>query len=182
MPLLGPLLAILLALPSWHQDRGEESAAREQRLTMVATAISRATGGDLRRSARLLALGWHESRWARYVGEGRCADGPKGARCDPDRRGVARARTYWQLHYRACPAAWRLPAGSQAELNAAAHCADALLRGALHRCRNRSPAGVEAGAFAGYRGIDCTWRGGAKRARTADVMASRLWRRRQKSD
>lgn len=153
------ILAVLLALPAWYQDVGD--ADRPVWLAPVASAISRATESRAEVAA-LVALGFHESRYARYVVDGRCSDGPIGARCDN-----GRARTPWQVWRVACPVAWTHPDGSQESLDAAARCAAGLLRGGRGRCRGRHPAGDLAGAFSAYRGASCTWSGGAARARSA---------------
>ncbi len=47
-------------------------------------------------TALLIAKGEAESAFAAYVHEGRCQDGPVGARCDTDSKGVARAHGPWQ--------------------------------------------------------------------------------------
>ena len=170
------LLALLKMLPAHVTDADEPMAAREGRLALVAVAVSDATHSDMVRTARVIALGQSESGFARYVGEGRCAEGPVGSRCDPDRRGIARALGYWQQHRSACPRAWALPIGSVEQLRESARCADNLLRSALHRCKRRV-ADAEAGSFSGYRSWDCSWRGGAARAersRRYRVHLSRL--------
>jgi hypothetical protein len=172
------LLAILVALPPWYQDLDEPRLAREVRLEPVAIEIDRAAHSlryhePVEIAAALLTIGWHESRWARYVGEGRCMDGPPGARCDPH-RGVPRARSYWQVHRGTCPAAWAHEPGSHGELKAAARCAAVRWQGAYGRCRRRCEAGPIVGAFAGYKGADCNWRGGVTRAKTFAQMQHRL--------
>src|SRR5690606_18816635 len=100
--------ALLVALPPFAAEPVPESAdERAERLKPVAGAIWQAaaqrpsgfTRGQW--SAVLTALGWHESRWAAYVHDGRCSEGPVGARCDD-----GRARTAWQLHRSACPSVW----------------------------------------------------------------------------
>jgi hypothetical protein len=171
---------VLLALPPWYQDADEPKQQRLARLTPVAVEVAAAahslkyTEADII-AAALLTLGWHESRWARYVGEGRCLDGPPGARCDPY-RGVPQARTYWQVHRNACPAAWRQRPGSAAELQAAARCAAVHWQGAYGRCKRRAVHGPVAGAFSGYRGADCNWRGGVARARSFQSFRLQLSR------
>lgn len=174
------ILVVLLGLPPFHSETDESAEGRQARLQTVAAAIDHAAAAHAHRwppqktAAALLALGWHESRFARYVGEGRCHEGPPGARCDPNRHGVRQARTYWQLHRVACPAAWALPEGSAAELQVAARCAAGLLIGAEHRCRHRTPYGLLAGAFSGYRGIACDWRPSRARAQSALDFQRRL--------
>ena len=131
-------------------------------LRPVALAIELATD-DTTEQAALVALGWHESRWARYVVSGYCSDGPSGARCDN-----GRARSPWQTHRSACPSAWALAEEDPRALERSAVCAVRLLRGARGRCRGMHPAGDLAGAFSGYaRSSVCTWAPAAGRARSA---------------
>jgi hypothetical protein len=155
------ILSVMLSQPTWYQDLDETPEQRADLLRPVAVAIELATS-DRTEQAALVALGWHESRWSRYVIEGRCVDGPKGARCDN-----GRARSPWQLHARSCPSAWRLAEDDPRALERSAACAVRLLRGARGRCRDGWR-----GAFAGYaRGASCTWSPAEKRAGT---MASVL--------
>jgi hypothetical protein len=138
----------------------------------VALAIdhaAQATSDPKQTAAALLTLGFEESRFAAYVGEGRCAEGPKGARCD---RG--KARGYWQLWRVACPLAWTLEHNSRRALRVEARCAARAWRGALLRNRRCHPAGPIAGAFAGYRGADCRWRRAAGRAKRFQRVLLRL--------
>lgn len=160
-----PVWALLCALTPSRLDLDESCADRATRLAPAAywCTVYAQSRDEL---AACITLGIHESRWARYVGEGRCRDGPQGERCDPDRHGRPRARGWWQLHRSACPALWRTPLGSSEAIQAGARCAVAVWRGALWRCRGRHPAGPLAGAYAGYRGLDCEWPGGVRRART----------------
>jgi hypothetical protein len=170
--MLDVLVAILLAWPPFYTETDEQPEARRLRLVMAAQAIEQvahATPDPAQTAAALLAIGFHESRFAAYVGQGRCHEGPKGARCDE-----GRARGYWQLWRVACPPAWRLEPGSREALHAEARCAARAWRGALWRCRRRHPAGPIAGAFAGYRGADCEWARGARRAQTFERIASKL--------
>ena len=165
--------ALLQALPRHVTDLDEDPGARAGRLAVTAVAIADATGGDIARAARVVALGVSESHFARYVMDGRCADGPDGSRCDPNHRGEAQSLGPWQQRRRACPAAWAAPLGSVEQLRAQARCADRLMRGAMRRCANRGVPG-ERGAFAGYRGIDCEWPGGIHRARRSLALRARL--------
>lgn len=166
------LLAVLLHFHPYSGDH-EKPEARRARLTLVADAITTAAfkryGGinPLVMAAALTTVAKAESNFALYVGEGRCLDGPRGARCDPDpRTGRPRARTYFQLWKVACRKAWAQPQGSRAELYAAADCAAQRLAGAYYRCNHRHPDGRWAGAFSGYRSNICQWRPAASRARS----------------
>jgi hypothetical protein len=85
------ILAALLAFPAYHGDH-ETGEAREARLAPYAAGIARhARTAD--EAAAMVAIGQHESRWAAYVTDGRCHEGPAGQRCDN-----GRARGPWQLH------------------------------------------------------------------------------------
>jgi hypothetical protein len=177
------VLCVLMSLPPHYTDAEEPAAEREKRLEEIAGAVTYAvehvsTGDAVQLAAAVLVLGWAESRWARYVGEGRCEDGPKGARCDPDRRGVPRARSYWQLHRRACRQLWATPKGSRAALQAAAVCAARRWQGGLKMCAGRCKWGPQAGAFAAYRGgvgpDPCNWPGALARKNLLSVYLSRM--------
>lgn len=91
-------LTVLLEQPPAVSDRQEPAQARRRRLEEVARAIDTATP-HLRERALLLAVGWHESRWASSVCSGdRLGDEGRAHGCwqswDPDRsdgvRGQAR--------------------------------------------------------------------------------------------
>lgn len=159
----------LWGTPRSALDRGESSDRRWRRLWEVAVTVSAAARGSGFSSptvvaAALVALGQHESTWARYIGEDRCPEGPEGMRCDPDADGKPRALGYWQLHRTACPAAWSL-APSLDRLFIEAECAAQAFALAADRCYGKNPDGVIAGALAGYRG-KCDASDGALRART----------------
>lgn len=73
-------LAVLEAFPAHVTDRNEPN--RKARLEAIARAVDAATDDPTERAA-LLTLGRYESGWARFVMEGRCSEGPRGAReCD----------------------------------------------------------------------------------------------------
>jgi|SRR5690606_39971735 len=169
------LHALLVALPAFAAEPTPETAdERAARLEPVAAAIWQATettpAGFTRGqwAAVIAAVGWHESRYATYVTEGRCSEGPVGMRCDG-----GRAIQAWQQWQPACPAAWRLPHGSREQLNESARCASRLLVSALRRCRSRAPS-VLAGAFSGYAGASCVWKPAQRRERTARNFMGRL--------
>ena len=166
---------LLLGLPRHVTDLDEPYESRAGRLAVTAVAIADVTDGDIARAARVVALGDVESHFARYVMNGRCQDGPKGSRCDPNHRGEAQSIGPWQQRRRACPAAWAAPMGSVEQLRAQAKCADRLLRGAMRYCGKRAPS-PEAASFAGYRSWDCAWRGGPKRAEVSLRYRARLSR------
>lgn len=134
------ILAAMLRLGGYSGDGGYT-----EHLRPVSEAIAEAAG-TREEAAALIAQGWHESRFARYVVEGRCLDGPVGARCDIGRDGRPRARGPWQVwHW--CRPAWALPEGSPESLRAEARCVVGWMRGALRRC-----GGQWEHAFAGMTG------------------------------
>lgn len=174
MSFASAVLSVLLASPVHVTDRDEPADARRARLSVVAQAIAVASKSDPHNAALLVAQWRGESGGARYVQEGRCADGPRGARCDPDRHGVARARTPWQVWRVSCPVAWDQPAGSIAELTAAASCTLRLMRSGMRRCTTNGYPGL-AGAFAGARGgAACVPPRAAERIKTYQWALSRL--------
>ena len=174
MTLVEAVLVVLLGWPRFSAEPTPETDLERQiRLTQAAIAITGAaverpgSWQPVRTAAALLAVGDRESKFARYVWAGRCESGPEEARCDPSpRSGRPRARTYWQLHRAACPAAWAEEHGSFAETRAAARCASRLLVGAYYRCKTG-----HAGAFAGYAG-NCGW--APLRARSRANLMARL--------
>lgn len=179
MQLVEAVLFVLMTWPAFGSEPTPETTGdRQIRLTQAAIVVTgaahlRSRGWPpVKVAASLLALGRAESNWARYVWAGECMTGPVGAQCDPH-RGIPRALGYWQQHRGACRRAWEQPHGSDAQLFESAKCAASLLQGASHRCRTRALS-PEAGAFAGYRGIDCGWSGGRKRAQSMYVVESRL--------
>lgn len=132
------VLAAMLSLAPYHADADEGDSARAALLAPVASAIVEATG-DRTERAFLVAQAWHETKYARYVLEDRCADGPVGARCDG-----GRATGPWQVH-RWCSAAWT---GTPAERYiGGARCALRMWRHGLARCK-----GARAGGFAAQSG------------------------------
>ena len=142
------ILAAMLALPQYAGDRDDSPEARAALLRPVAVAIAE-TAQSPETAAALIALGWHETKFARLVIEGRCSDMPAGSRCDN-----GRARGVWQAWHVACPVAYRFPAGSSESLRAEARCAAGNLYAARHRCAERN-ANIIAGQFSGYAGASC---------------------------
>ena len=167
--------ALLVALPPFAAEPVPESAEeRAERLKPVAGAIWQATttrpSGFSRGqwSAVLVSLGWHETRFARYVQVGECETGPVGARCD-----AGRARGLWQQHRSACPSVWELEPGSVDELREGARCASRLMYAATRRCSRRAPT-LLVGGFSGYAGASCNWHKAHQRERTAWLFAGKL--------
>ena len=150
------VLKALQALPA-YPDQGN-AEARTVLLRPVAEAIVEATGGDVARVSALVAIGNAESTFARYVIEGRCKDGPKGARCDWNyklRRNESRGP--WQV--RSWCQSWDYPEGSREALFAEAKCADRMVRRAWTKCK------TQVGIYAGYatNGKSCEWKHAERR-------------------
>lgn len=171
----------LLKLQPWSGDVREEPSAREARLREVATAVSSAVqhaqcvgawkgsdsckviwGGNPRElAAAVLALGEHETHYAKLVQSGRCSEMPVGQQCDN-----GNARGPWQQWPKACPEMWRELAGSAAALRAGAWCAARLLVGAANVCAERDAGPNWAGAFSRYGGQQRCRPGNAARVAT----------------
>lgn len=165
------VLAALRALPSYHDQGDAES--REALLRPVAEVIVEVTGGDVARSAALIAIGDGESAFARYVLEGRCKDGPKGARCDWDyRQKRNKARGPWQVHDW-CRQSWDYPESSREALLGEAQCADTLVRRAWTKCK------TQAGIYAGYAtgNKSCVWKHAERRRKVAGFVQSVMIRK-----
>lgn len=139
-PMTAIILSAMMTLTPYYGDRFDTPEARRELYAPIAQAIALAARGDRELVAALIAQGWHESKWARPVIEGRCQEMPAGQRCD-----AGRARTPFQVHGW-CRAAFRAPDGSGASLEAGARCAASMLRAGRARCRSW------VGAFAGMRG------------------------------
>lgn len=151
------IMAVMLTMLPGIGDEGATEEERRAFLEPVATAIHQValeTANPIRTAAILLAIGKNETRFARYVIEGRCQDGPPGMRCDWSRRhNRPVARGPFQVHPW-CTAAWSSPETSSESLTAGARCAITLVNRALRRCL-KSPYEAWAGAFAVYRGQTC---------------------------
>lgn len=121
------LLALLLAQPAYYLERGDTT--RAPRLELVASELA-AYPPDV--AAGLVAVGYAESGWARYVAEG-CYQVPRGApNCDG-----GRALGYWQLHRTTCPAAFSVPPWTRASLREQVACSARLWDGQSRRCLER---------------------------------------------
>lgn len=158
-----------------HKTDTESRAERAARMHVVADSINVATKraacsglpaeecrpifSDRRMlAALLLGKGHFESDFAQYVHEGRCSEGPVGARCDSDRFGVARAHGPWQQ--------WRLSVFPASDWDAmyaptpeatdlAAWHAAKLLAGSRSMCKQAFPGDEVQAAIAGFSG-SCT--------------------------
>lgn len=165
MTLAEAILLVLLRLTTSHLDKDEPLAARTARFEHIANGVAaavriRPAGVDeVSWAAAILAQAKAESQLAAYVGEGRCSDGPPGARCDPHRKtGIAQARGYWQMWEVACREAWRQPVGTAEEVAAGALCASRRMTGGFAYCRNRggpSSAPWQGAFIRGGHGASC---------------------------
>jgi hypothetical protein len=93
------VLSIWLGWAPWSGDAGDTEKQRTELIAPVAVAVCLATQDPVER-AFLAVQTYQKTHLARYVLEGRCHDGPDGARCDE-----GRARGPWQVHAH-CRAAW----------------------------------------------------------------------------
>ena len=168
------VLAAMLSLPQYagdrHADPTVEDRARLYRPT--AEAISE-VATNRTEAAALIALGYHETGFARYVLDGHCEQGPVGARCDG-----GRARGPWQV-WAWCKAGWAAPDGSREAIREQARCAVRLLRSSSASCARvcrSTGAGCRPllAAFSGYAGRGCEWPRAAARVRTAGLVEGRL--------
>lgn len=124
-------------------DRDEPAAERERRLAVIWDAV-RAFPDQERRA--VLALGYGESKWAKYVRDD-CSWKPKDAAgtCD-----TGSSKSYWQTQRVVCPRLWELPVGSDEAVRVAAQCAREHWVWALGRCHGN----VEQ-SFSAYAGRRC---------------------------
>lgn len=151
----------------------EDSEKRSVRLLRIASAAStgvvhtmcrgqwlndpdcdpRWKGSRVELTAALLAVGYWETAYASAIHIGHCDAMPGG--CDRDRKGVPRARSYWQCWKAACPELWQTVSGTDAELLAAAWNASRLLAGFYTYCRKLGPEDPWELAFMAYGGHGC---------------------------
>lgn len=151
------VLRIMLMLRIWHGDAGESQEHRIERLEGTAKAIAH-YAHTYEELAFMLTQAEAESHLASYVLEGRCLDGPKEARCDPDKKtGIPRASGPWQVWLKYCKGALSFPEGSNERIDATASCIAGKMRFGLKMC------GSWAGAFASLKGPYCGWSEGQVR-------------------
>ncbi len=150
------ILAVLLSQAPHFTDKDETPEARRARLSPVAEAIALAAGDRLDDAAALIAAGTSESKWARYVQEDRCAEGPSGSKCDGGKsRGLFQVRDW-------CSAAWSTPSSSPEALRAGAGCALKVLHGSVRVCRPTDPMVAMHSRYPG--GASCDTASGRSRA------------------
>lgn len=150
------VLRVILAIGTWAAD--DKVADKRARLEPVAAAIAataQASADPVTTTVLLLAVAKRESQFALYVVEERCTEGPVGAQCDIDARGVVHATSPFQLH-RWAVGAWDLTLTREERITRAAKYADGRLRNAMTMCRTVYPGNRYAAAMAGYGMGDCT--------------------------
>lgn len=151
------VLAAMLALPQFAADRADTDEQRRELYRPVAEAISKVSR-SLEQEAFLVAQGEHDSGFARYVLEYRCADGRW--HCDD-----GKSRGAFQVGF------WCKGRGVEAE----ARCALKAAYGGIERCREHALSPAHA-MFAGTAARECSWRGADKRVRTYQRILEQLRR------
>lgn len=175
MDLPTAIFASLMRMTPHYTDT-ESLGERQTRMHVIAAAINDATlraactlspppckpiFSDRRTLAALLiGKGHFESDFAEYVHEGRCSEGPVGARCDADKNGLPRAHGPWQQwELSVFPREdWQKLEGASLEsTQLAAWHAATLLAGSRSACRNAFQGDEIQAAIAGFSGA-CTLR------------------------
>ncbi len=172
------VLSVLLGLQPSHLDAGEAPQARAQRLDVVARHITDVAwqrgrsdpGGPWATASVLITLGFHETLFVRYVGEGRCSsppmqwNGKHASDCD----GGA-AHTYFQVQQPGCKKLGGKPLGSDIELRIATGCAARIFWAGHKSC------GRLLGGFSRYAtGSSCNWSGAVERRKTLTDVGKQL--------
>jgi hypothetical protein len=153
------LLAMLALAVAWV-DRGESPEARRELFRPVAEAID-AEAKTPRQKAFLIAQGFEDTKFARYVIEDRCLDGPKGQRCDE-----GRSHGPFGVSVKYCPSK---------DFRVQAHCALKAAWGGAQRCKDHSLSPPHAW-FVGTAGMgrSCAWPGADRRVATFQRILARL--------
>lgn len=152
------ILAAILSLPGV-----DPSAA-----PVAADAIA-AVAPTHERAARLIALGYFESRFLGRIQKNDCRffvrHGVRLQECD-----AGRARSFWQFQRTSLAPEWHRSIGlGFTQVRTAATVADRILERGMRSCGN------ETGAFARYAtGASCRWRGAARRAHLSRAILRRL--------
>jgi hypothetical protein len=165
------LLTVLGLLPVCAEDRADENKGAQ--LVMVADSIRHASTykrwpGTRRELALLLfTVGHHESAFSMRIGRGEYRKGES----DPDRNGVARAHSFYQLHLAATSTKDRWEAARTDIYVSAEEAARALTR-ARYLCAKPGEDWVAGtiSAFAGRR-CDAKWAGLGERVATYRRLA-----------
>lgn len=128
------ILRALESLPVYHLDRGpEHEQVKAQQMQNASAAIREFAKGDKDLEAMLITVGWHESTWSLAIMNGHCP--PK--MCDPDKDGVPRAHSNYQLHRVAVTTreAWE---EARTDLRVATREASFVLRRMRTMCRSKN--------------------------------------------
>lgn len=139
------VLQALQSLPVYKHDRGPEHSDRKAlQLQAASAAIDEAAKGDKDLAAMLVTVGHHESAWSLAIMNGYCL--PK--QCDPDRDGVPRAHSNYQLHRVAASSreAWE---AARTDLRVATQEAAFVLRRMRSMCRGEDVVRRTLTAYAG---------------------------------
>lgn len=182
MTLSEAILSVLLQLPALRTERDEPAEERSARLSVVAAQIAGVVGNrprgvdEVEWAAALITQAKAESGFAKYVAEGRCQDGPVGAQCDPDKRGVARARGYWQMWAVTCKKAWLAEVGSEEEVRASALCATRVMLSGYVSCTGPGKDSWQGAFIRGGGGVSCVGPRGEKRVASFRRILSSLRR------
>lgn len=161
MPTLTPcaaaIAAAISALPGADSDHVPE----------IARAIERAAP-TRPRAARLIAIGYSESRFLPRIQAGDCrrykVRGQFFHECD-----AGRARSFWQMQATAMVPEWPVLLGLEPQtIEVAARAADRILQRGMRSCK------TEEGAANFYARGNCRWSGGKKRALLAERIRARL--------
>lgn len=161
--------------PAWVETHGsgcektgecEPMIARESRLRDFSEQVSLVA--QSREDAIILTvLAWEETKLARYTLND-CETRPPKASGDCDRdpkTGKVRARGYWQLWERSCPALWATPTGSRESVLEGAKCALRLFKAGQASCKRKGVKDPLEAGFAGYRSsLVCFWEPAKARA------------------
>lgn len=152
-------LSVLQTFPVYTGDKSEPPDERLARLTEIAEAIDAATP-DKHERALLIAVAWHESRFAAYVQHDHepCSKGHDG-RCDS-----GRAYSLWQVH----------GTDRTGGVLAMAELARRQLRYGARKCRGKTLEETVRGAVSLFAtGSRCSWSGADERVKTW----ARVWGR-----
>lgn len=159
------ILAAMLTLPQYHGDRHADPTVedRTRLLRPVAEAIA-AVAKSRAEAAALVAVAYSESALARYVAQGYCSQGPKGARCDAGlSRGVWQVRSW-------CRELWAGPETAPGRHLAGARCAVQRLRQGQRQCSGKGYVGIMA-----YYGTGrCAWKPATGRAALMSTVEGQL--------
>lgn len=152
------ILIVMMSGPSWIGDRDDSTEDRKDLLRPLAAAIAEVSNespNPIQSASILIALGQNETKFARYVLEGRCLDGPPGMKCDysprtkkPLSRGPFQVRNW-------CKKAWKAVDGSPESFVEGARCALHYVQKGLSRCL-KSKYRAWQGAYSIYRGQSCS--------------------------